>query len=187
VATRLLSRSKASSVTFQQQQTTDCPTDKDKWIQVERKRWAKYFNIPISADGPKPFPQPTVNTGRALCAVSTLFPDKLPSAFDALYKAFWVEGKTINQADVISSALATKFPEGEVKQVMEKIAAPEVKKLLASNTEKALGEGAFGLPWFVATNAEGQTEAFWGVDHLGQVVEHLGLDRKQEPGMRALL
>lgn len=48
-------------------------------------------------------------------------------------------------------------------------------------------EGAFGLPWFVATNTRGETDRFWGIDHLGMVVEQLGLDRGQEPGLRAML
>lgn len=93
----------------------------------------------------------------------------------------------INQPDTISSALTAKFGGSEAKQVMEKIGAPEVKKALSTNTEKAMDDGAFGLPWFVATNANGETEEFWGVDHMAQVVEHLGLDRKQEPGLRAML
>ena len=33
----------------------------------------------------------------------------------------------------------------------------------------------------------GEKEAFWGVDHIGQVVEHLELPRKDEPGLRAML
>lgn len=162
-------------------------TDKDKWINQERKRWASYFKMPISVEPPKPFPQPTINTGRALCGVSMLYPEKLPSAFEALYRAFWVEGKTINQPDVISSALKTELSGTEVEAVMGKIADPQVKKLLSSNTDKAMDEGAFGLPWFVAENGKGEKEAFWGVDHLGQVVEFLGLDRGSEPGLRAML
>lgn len=141
------------------------------------------------ADSPKPFPQPTINTGRALCAVSKLYPEKLPSAFEALYRAFWVEGKTINQPDIISAALASHgaFGKSEVETVMGKIGDAEVKKALSQNTEQAMGEGAFGLPWFVAENVSGEKEGFWGVDHLGQVVEHLGLERGQEPGLRAML
>ena len=53
------------------------------------------------------------------------------------------------------------------------------------NTDRALEEGAFGLPWFVATNAKGETEGFWGFDHLGLVIEHLGLERGGE--LKALL
>merc|ERR1712070_1322164 len=47
-------------------------------------------------------------------------------------------------------------------------------------------EGAFGLPWFVATDAQGRKEGFWGFDHLGQVVDHLGLERVGD-GYRAML
>lgn len=169
--------------------TLTTATDKDKWIGKERERWAAYFKLPISAEGPKPFPQPTVNTGRALCAVSALYPEKLPSAFEALYRALWVEGKTINQPDVISSALQSHgaFGKSEVESVMGKIGDAQIKKMLSTNSEQAMADGAFGLPWFVAENAQGAKEAFWGVDHLGQVVEHLGLDRKGEPGLRAML
>lgn len=60
---------------------------------------------------------------------------------------------------------------------------PRIKDLLTSNTDKAFQSGAFGLPWFECTNAEGQTEGFWGVDHLGQVVNFLGLDRSLDRGI----
>lgn len=63
----------------------------------------------------------------------------------------------------------------------------EGKKILAENTEKAFADGAFGLPWMVCTTATGQKEGFWGVDHLGQVVQFLGLKRPQEGGWKALL
>ena len=53
----------------------------------------------------------------------------------------------------------------------------EAKKLLMANTEKAIESGAFGLPWFVATDPAGKTECFWGFDHLAQVAAHLGLER----------
>jgi len=53
----------------------------------------------------------------------------------------------------------------------------EVRHLLSANTQRAMDDGAFGLPWFVATKSSGQKECFWGFDHLGQVVDFLGLDR----------
>ena len=49
------------------------------------------------------------------------------------------------------------------------------KELLRANTEKALASGAFGLPWFQAINRDGISETYWGFDHLGQVIDHLGL------------
>jgi hypothetical protein len=41
----------------------------------------------------------------------------------------------------------------------------------------------------VCTNAAGEKEGFWGVDHLGQVAQFLGLDRTKgkEKGWKAML
>lgn len=64
---------------------------------------------------------------------------------------------------------------------------PQIKGLLASNTDRAFKSGAFGLPWFECTNTKGQTEGFWGIDHLGQVADFLGLDRTVDKGFRASL
>jgi len=63
----------------------------------------------------------------------------------------------------------------------------EGKELLGKNTDLALEDGAFGLPWFVVTNSKGERETFWGVDHLGQVTEHLGLEKPKSGGWKALL
>ena len=67
------------------------------------------------------------------------------------------------------------------------MAAKEGKALLLENTDKALADGAFGLPWFACTNSKGEKESFWGVDHLGQVTHFLGLDKPQTGGWQALL
>ena len=67
------------------------------------------------------------------------------------------------------------------------MAGKEGKELLLKNTNKAFEEGAFGLPWMVATNRKGKQEAFWGVDHLAQVTDHLGLENPKTGGWRALL
>jgi len=49
------------------------------------------------------------------------------------------------------------------------MAGKEGKEILGKNTDAALADGAFGLPWFVATNAKGEKETFWGVDHLARL------------------
>ena len=56
-------------------------------------------------ESPKPFPQPTLNTQRALCAVEMMQPEKLSDCFAALYQAFWVEGQTIGKPEIIGSVL----------------------------------------------------------------------------------
>ncbi|KAK4546119.1 hypothetical protein LTR36_002256 [Oleoguttula mirabilis] len=160
--------------------------NKGAWIALERNRWAKHFHIPMAAASPEPFPQLTLHTMRALCAVCLLCPDRLTDCFSALYEAFWIERATISKPDVFGPVLADVLGEALAKQVLEKAGSAEAKKLLSGNTELALEEGAFGLPWFAATNAQGEKAGFWGFDHLGQVVEHLGLERTGQ-GFRAMM
>ncbi len=63
----------------------------------------------------------------------------------------------------------------------------EGKDLLLKNSDMAFDDGAFGLPWFTCTTSEGKTEGFWGVDHIGQVADFLGLDKPKIGGWKALL
>lgn len=163
-------------------------TDKDKWIGLERIRWATYFNVPITDDMPMPFPQPTVNAQRALSYVQKTSPEKITAAFDALYRAFWIESQTINDLSVISSALEREFGKSLTEQIMTGIKSDDAKTALRQNTDKAVEDGCFGLPYFVATNAKGETETYWGVDHIGMMMDHLGLEvKRKDGGFRALL
>lgn len=164
--------------------------NKDKWIDSSRKQWAQKFNIPMMESTPKPFPQPTVATMRTLCFIQESYPkEKLAEALDALFKAFWVEGKTpIAKPEIIAAALEPVFGKEEVKKVMEGAKSDLAKGKLKSNTEAAFQAGGFGLPWFVAENEKGEKEGFWGVDHLGLLVEFLGLEgREKEGGFKSLL
>lgn len=85
---------------------------------------------------------------------------------------------------ILTTAVGSKE---EAQKVMEACKTEEVKKKLMENTELAFKKGAFGLPWFVATNEEGKTEGFWGVDHMGQLCDFLGLERPGGRGWKALL
>ena len=38
-----------------------------------------------------------------------------------------------------------------------------------------------------ATNSKGEKEGFWGFDHIGQMIDHLGLERPQTDGWKAML
>ncbi|KAK3074154.1 hypothetical protein LTR53_003624 [Teratosphaeriaceae sp. CCFEE 6253] len=160
--------------------------NKGEWIGIERLRWAKRFNIPICETVPEPFPQLTLNAMRALCVVTLAHPDRLDDCFTAMYQAFWVDRRSISKPEVWGAVLTEVFGESEGRKIAEMAGGAEAKKLLARNTDLAVAEGAFGLPYFVATNAEGFKEAFWGFDHLGQVVDHLQLQR-QDQGFRVML
>jgi 2-hydroxychromene-2-carboxylate isomerase len=139
---------------------------------------------------PDDFPPLTLNTQRALTALNMERPDKLADALSALYHAFWIERQPIQkpEAAIPAFAKALGITEAEAKALWEKGNTPEAKSLLLKNTDLAFQDGAFGLPWFSATNAKGEKESFWGFDHLGQVVEHLGLERpSNNRGWKAML
>lgn len=125
-------------------------SDKDKWINIERVRWAKAFSIPIADQTPDGFPPSTIACQRALTAL-TLSPhkSKLVNALDALYATFWIDRKPIQNPEIVIAAMAKAVGEHDAKELFEKGSSPEVKKRLTEATEEAFQDGAFGLPWFV--------------------------------------
>ncbi|USW57602.1 Putative DSBA-like thioredoxin domain, HCCA isomerase/glutathione S-transferase kappa [Septoria linicola] len=160
-------------------------TNKKDWINLERTRTAKTLRIPIVDTVPQPFPQATTNTQRALCHIyATKSQTELIKALDALYTAFWQKGLTpINDVKNIGKALKEGgFSEEEVKEILDGVKGDVAKKVLRENSDAAFDDGCFGLPWFVATNEAGDKQSFWGVDHVGQVLEHLGVEVKGENG-----
>jgi len=146
------------------------------------------------SDGfPAGFPKPTIPVQRFLTSLwldgnqIAGKQDFLVKALDALYEAVWTEP---NEGDIANPAVFAKIlgpvlGEDVVKRHLENIAGTDVKKQLIANTDRAMNDGAFGLPWFQCTNSKGEVEGFWGFDHLGQVVRFMELDGKGE--VRALL
>lgn len=161
--------------------------NKDKWIDIERIRWSRLFNIPVSAQAPEGSPINTLLIQRALTSLNLSHPHLLPQALGAFYHAFWVSFAAPQKPENTLSILASVVGDTEAKTVFERSTSAEVKKLLAEKTNEAMDAGAFGLPWFVATNSKGEKEGFWGFDHIGQMVDHLGLERPQTDGWKAML
>lgn len=116
---------------------------------------------------------------RALCAIQTSDPAKLQQATEALYEAFWSRHELISKPEVVAANLSKALGEDVAKRAMEG-AQGDAKKTLTENTDRAFASGAFGLPWFECENAKGEKEGFWGIDHLGQVADFLGLERSKE-------
>ena len=106
--------------------------------------------------------------------------------------------------------------EEAAKEVVERgLKGQEAKKKLMETTSMAFEDEAFGVPWFVGeltssssltcsclgfdtfltftffadivTNSEGPTARYWGVDHMGQICDFLGLERPGGRGWKALL
>ena len=81
--------------------------DKKEWINKERKRWAKTFNIPIHEQMPEGFPVNTLTVMRALCALTSLYEGreeegqkKLLGLMDVLLKKFWIDHERVYEKEV---------------------------------------------------------------------------------------
>ncbi|KAI0876331.1 HCCA isomerase/glutathione S-transferase kappa [Hypoxylon argillaceum] len=153
--------------------------NKDTWIGKERLLWARAFDIPMAAENPPNFPPNTLQVMRAVCGVAD-DQEKLCALLERFYHEFWVNHVQIAQPD----AFIPIFKDVLGAEVGERVlaeAATKGKATLTKNTDRAFSTGAFGLPWLVCTNAKGETEGFWGVDHFGQVARFLDLP-KPTPG-----
>ena len=112
----------------------------------------------------------------------------MDSAISLCYENFWVQYQNPTEPENLLAILRTiTGSNDEAQKVMESMKSDRVKNKLTENTNDAFKDGAFGLPWFAATNAAGQKEGFWGIDHLGQLCDFLQLERPSHKGWRALL
>ena len=138
---------------------------------------------------------------------------KLVAALDALYQATWVERKPTHHLDVLREVLGGVLGQAETERgsylfypiftpyneqdhgkanwhhhphLVLQASTTSGKQLLITLTDGAFDAGAFGLPWMVCTEpSTGKTEGFWGVDHLGQVAQFLGLPVPKTAGEKA--
>ena len=109
-------------------------------------------------------------------------------ALDAFFDAYWVRSRDVADKDVVAGVLTRAGWGNDLAAVSELAAGGDAKKALAGNTDRAFADGAFGLPWFACENDRGEREGFWGVDHLGCLLDFLGLERPAgRGGWKAML
>jgi 2-hydroxychromene-2-carboxylate isomerase len=173
--------------------------NKDKWIDMERRRWAALFDIPMHTDSPPGFPPKTLPIMRALAAIqhteaassssssSSHQQPQLTAALDALWHEFFVLHTQTHEPAHLSRILSSSASSLDAEAILQAATTDQVKKRLTQNTNEAFASGAFGLPWMVCTNEAGETETFWGVDHMGQVAAFLGLEKPGSGGWKAML
>jgi len=98
--------------------------NKGKWINTERLRWAKQFNIPIveSLPGrPGEFPANTLSAMRVLAALHAEEGGKegqgrMIKLLDALFEAYWARGERVYDAEVLGKVVGGVFGEEEGKR-----------------------------------------------------------------------
>lgn len=95
--------------------------DKDKWAPKEHARWVKLFNIPMHEKWPPGYPPNSVETQRALLAVSNLCPDQLGDAVAGLFKQHFADAKAINKAATFRPLFVSIFGEPKTQEIMEMV------------------------------------------------------------------
>lgn len=108
--------------------------------------------------------------------ISTWVKDHRPEKFDETYGAFseayWSKGINISTPDGIVKALEGVFPREEIESIMKESLSPENKKKVVDATKES---GAFGAPWIVAVNNNGEKRSFFGNDRWDQVFHFMGV------------
>jgi 2-hydroxychromene-2-carboxylate isomerase len=168
--------------------------NKDKWINRERQRWAALLNVPMAHEQPPSFPPKTLPIMRTLAAMLEIDcgrQDRLVCALDALWQEFFVKHTATHEPSELKRVLEGAIGGSEsIDEILTRASSDEEwggKKALKRHTDDAFENGAFGVPWMICTRADGKTESFFGVDHLGQVAAFLGLEKPTASGWKALL
>lgn len=130
---------------------------KQQYYLADLARWAKHWDVPFA--WPSTFPTRSLEALRVYLAL----PENRRKAFlDAVYRAYWAEGKDISSRDVLASC-------GADADALAKSGSDEVKGALRASTEAAAKAGVFGAPTFLVD----EKELFWGQDRLLLVEEAL--------------
>lgn len=115
---------------------------------------------------PDPFPVATVAACRAYYWLLDRDEEKAKSLAQALYVAFFVEGRNIGEPEVVMDvANALGIDRDALSAALQD---PAVKARLKQVNDDAIARGIFGSPFFII-----EGEAFWGNDRLREVDEWL--------------
>ncbi|MDP2313927.1 MAG: 2-hydroxychromene-2-carboxylate isomerase [Pseudomonadota bacterium] len=121
---------------------------KARHMRADLARQADVWGVPLHM--PSEHPRRTVSALRA-----TLARDCDPSVIHALYRAYWVEGRAIEDDAVVRSIA------GDVDLAAH-------RDDLRARTDQAIALGIFGAPTFIVGS-----ELYWGQDRMHFVERHL--------------
>lgn len=138
----------------------------DKWAYAlnDFARSARFYDLPFSQ--PANFPIASQQAGRAFYWLHGQDPAAAKQLALALYRAFFVDGKNISEAEVVLDVAAGL---GHDRAALAAALADDgVKALLKDATEAAIANKVFGSPFFIIDG-----EGFFGVDRLPQLEKWL--------------
>lgn len=124
------------------------------------ERSGRFYGIPCRI--PDPFPVGTQHAARAFYWLAAQDEAVARRFAQAVFRAYFSEGRDISQADVVADIAATLGAQREA--LLAGIADETVKRQLREVCATALERGVFGSPYVLIDN-----EPFWGADRLPQV------------------
>ena len=127
-------------------------------------RYAKRYGVPLKFN--PHFPINTLMLMRAVTGMQLRHPERFQAFIDCLFKALWVEGRSLNDPATVASVLTQNG--FDPNEVLALTADEDVKAALKDNTEKAVQRGVFGAPSMFIDN-----QLFFGQDRLDFVIEAL--------------
>ena len=127
-------------------------------------RYAKRYGVPLKFN--PHFPINTLMLMRAVTGMQLRHPERFQAFIDCLFKALWVEGRSLDDSATVASVLTQNG--FDPNEVLALTADEDVKAALKDNTEKAVQRGVFGAPSMFIDN-----QLFFGQDRLDFVIEAL--------------
>jgi 2-hydroxychromene-2-carboxylate isomerase len=135
-----------------------------EYTRVDLARSARRAGVKFSL--PDPFPVATVAACRAYYWLLEKDEEKAKSLAQALYFAFFVEGRNIGEPETVTDVAGALGVDRDALSAA--LQDPAVKTRLKQVTDDAIARGIFGSPFFIVDG-----EPFWGNDHLKEVDEWL--------------
>jgi 2-hydroxychromene-2-carboxylate isomerase len=120
-------------------------------------RWARYRGVELRYPGGHP--RRTVEALRLLLAAPE---EAWPRLTHALYRAYWVEERRIEEPAELAAIAGEVGLDGE--GLVTRLQDPSLKQALRERTDEAVARGVFGVPTFFVGE-----QMFWGQDRMGFV------------------
>jgi len=137
---------------------------KGEYARHDFDRTARWFGVPFRT--PTPFPVATVAACRAFYWTDAQDPKRAKEVAMALFKAYFVEGINIGEAENVVKVCADTGLDADALRAG--IGEAAVKERLKAITDEAIKRNIFGSPFIIVDG-----EPFWGTDRLPQVEKWL--------------
>lgn len=124
-------------------------------LEQDLPRFARRYQVPMHFS--PYFPCNTLPVLRAAIAAERLGVGR--ALRDAMFDAFWVQGKNLGDVEVVAACLREQGLDSDTLLAMSE--DPEIKQELTHNTEMAVARGAFGAPTMFLNG-----EMYFGQDRL---------------------